>query len=301
MKKFGSRLLLFFSVLTVVFLLFFFINSWIIRSFPYKLDKKTKVLIIGDSHLQTSLNPQIIPNSYNVCISAETYNITYLKLKYLLEHNPNIQKVLLGFSYHNFSAFNDLKFITGNTSKYIFDTYYGLPILEVLDSLEYNKTNYLTALAFNNALPNATAINLLLRIKEPLYIGGFGSIDKSNIYKKAILDTTINRHYYNNKINVGISKFAEKYLNAIINLCKKSKIKLYLIATPLHSAYYDKIPDNFKQNFHRIKKEIQSGSATHLLDMTDKLKADSLFLDFDHLNKDGSKIFSNIIKKQIED
>ena len=51
----------------------------------------------------------MLENAINVCQSAENYIITFWKLKKIIT-KVEPEKVIIGFSPHNISNFNDLKF-----------------------------------------------------------------------------------------------------------------------------------------------------------------------------------------------
>ena len=72
-----------------------------------QLDESTNVLILGDSHTQYGLDDSIILNSLNISQSAQHFIYSYNVLKQLLNTNSQIEKVILGVSFHSFAKKND--------------------------------------------------------------------------------------------------------------------------------------------------------------------------------------------------
>ena len=108
MNKFISHTIFVLLAITIIFSINCSINYLIIKKSDIPV-KKSKILIIGDSHPSRAVNPEILENAINVCQSAEPYIITFWKLKKIITQ-VQPEKVIIGFSPHNISNFNDLKF-----------------------------------------------------------------------------------------------------------------------------------------------------------------------------------------------
>ncbi len=242
-----------------------------------------RTLIMGDSHLRTSVDPEILPSSSNVCSGAESYIMTYYKLIKLLNDNPQINRVFLAFSYNNFSAYQDLRLI-GSQSKSQFIRYYEILPIDFPNKLDVNKSKFYNTYISELALyPN---------FFESKYLGGFKRHEPG--LQRADLMETINKHYYPEGDFVGISKYAEPYLDSIIQLTKRKKIQLNLLAAPLHSAYRDKVPEEIKDYFQEVKSKLKEEQIS-VLDFIDEPFADSLFKDYDHLSYEGSQLFTKYL------
>ena len=84
-----------------------------------------RVLIAGDSHPQKSLNPALFSDARNISQSAEPYVLTFWKLKNLFKANAP-DTLIIGFSPHNISQFNDLKFSERKWSSELFRRSYPI-------------------------------------------------------------------------------------------------------------------------------------------------------------------------------
>ena len=98
------------------------------------------MLILGDSHAGTSLNPDYFKNS-KIYLNSESY-ISYLKLKLILQR-CTIDTVLLSFSPHNLSGSNDLKF-SDKWNKLYYYRYYSLFSRDILITMNFNLLEYLS-------------------------------------------------------------------------------------------------------------------------------------------------------------
>ena len=64
---------------------------------PYRVDESVTTVITGDSHVQIAINDGSMGETRNIALFSEPYIYSYYKLKEILEHNHNIEKVILGF------------------------------------------------------------------------------------------------------------------------------------------------------------------------------------------------------------
>ena len=266
----------------------FSLNLYFINTVPPVVNANT--LIIGDSHPQTAINPKLLNNAENLSQSAEPYFITYFKLKKLLDTNK-IDTVILGYSYHNLSAFNDKKFIDSKWSNKMFQRTYPLISISELDNLETNNRDYIKILYRNMCI--------YPKFKHHNYLGSFKSLNS----KKKIFDSkpSIKRHFFYNDTNVGTSSIAVAYLDLLIELTEQNNIKLILLGTPLHKSYLNNIPVNFKKEFEKNKHKIlQEHKDIEVWDYTNEVMEDKLFIDPDHLNNNGSDLFTKLIKVRLQ-
>ena len=296
MKKFLLRLTTFFIVLSLLFLISYQINKALMNSDIATLNKNANTLIIGDSHTVFSCDPEYIENSVNVSQVAEPYIVTYFKLKTLLAQNPQIKKVVLGFSYHNFSAFNDKKFEDAAFAGNIWDQYYPLLSLKTVEPLEINKKVYFTRFIRHCMLPNADYV--LNKVKNTgrtyPYIGNYRTSDTSHIGEVSV-DSIISRHYYDQGSVLGISATSVDYFEKMMTLTQEKGVTLYLVCTPLHPDYIAKVPENIQFVFDSLAREAAQHKHVTFIDLSKDVQNDNLFTDYDHLNTLGAQPFSNKI------
>jgi len=280
--------ILIFTSFTITLLVFGFKlrSTTIIKSI-----KNASTIIIGDSHTKYALNPALFDNAINLANNAETYQMSYLKLKKNLQYNKNVSNIIMGFSYHNFSGwFND------SSSKQYNDRLLNQLLLSDYQLLlEYNKsTNSNIIIDLTNNINNIFTYPLYyitnydLSGNNALNIWGGYAESEFNKLSDEVSNAKIELYYY--KMPNTFLQTQYYYLNKIIKLCKERSINVYLLNTPLNEKHKKLIPNKYIEQFIALQKEIDSDVRYINLENY-KLKND-FFLDSDHLNTKGANLFS---------
>ena len=278
MKKFLKNISFFLVGLIAIFIFNIGVNYLIIKNSDIKLNS-SEILIIGDSHTRRSINPVLINNAQNISQNAEPYVITYWKLKSVI-NKIRPDTVLIGFSPHNISGFNDLKFSSKEWSHEMFERSYLIQDFKSLGNIKIDYNGYYTFLF--------KRFCLFPKMKHNYYIGNYKNSNKSEISNS---DNTIKRHFYFNNKPSNISQISINYLDSIVNLCIANDIVPILINTPVHNTYYTKIPKNIQKKFIiEIKKWKNKG--IKVINNNSTLYPDTYFFDSDHLNNSGSSYYT---------
>ena len=287
MNKFISHTIFFLLGITIIFSINWSINYLIITKSDIPV-KKSKILIIGDSHPRRGVNPEILENAINVCQSAEPYIITFWKLKKIItEVQP--EKVIIGFSPHNISNFNDLKFSNEIWQLEMFRRSYLIEEFKLLNNIQIDFKQYYIFLF--------KQLFLFPKKNHIYYIGNHKKSDYSNISNS---NKTIDQHYYSNNQKAGISEISINYLDSMINLCKIHNITPILVNTPLHLSYKEKIPSIIQERYNQeILRFKNQGIKIYTDDSTTYKKEN--FYNSDHLNSSGAKIFSIKLNQEIQE
>ena len=237
-------------------------------------------LIMGDSHLKTSVDPTLFPSASNICSGAEPYPMTFYKLQKYLKDNPKTKEILLGFSYNNLGGYQNQK-LNGTNAKSQFIRYYEIMPLDLPKRIEVNESKFYHTYVRELAMyPN---------FFESKFLGGFDKL-KAGL-ERADLTMTINKHFYQDGEFAGISDYSATYLDSIISLTKAHDLTLTIISPPLHKSYIQKVPIEIKDHFEVIKSHIEA-QQIRVLDFTYQSYPDSLFKDYDHLSYKGAREFT---------
>ena len=230
----------------------FFIFCGFLNFYTYKKQvpelENPNILIIGDSQILNSINPNLLMNAQNISQTAEPYFLSYWKIKKILKsYKPDT--IIIGFSPHNISAYNDYKLTTPLWASEMFKRCYPIHNLSAIDSMiEVNYTSYYRTLIKQIAFfPKNNHIH---------YIGKF----EKKINKKNNLNTwesPVNRHFYRKNIEVGISQLSINYLDSMISICKLNNITPILLRSPVHKFYQENIPDKILQSYENTKIKYQ--------------------------------------------
>lgn len=272
-------------------ILLFFISTLIFYCFT-KTEFESKLnefsdyqcLLMGDSQIQRLDGELISEKTKNIASASEHYYFTYQKLlKIIKNKNHKIDKIILGVSIHNFApVFNrlyDIDFPEGKNSlvKYLY-------FIRIFDDSDF-------ATNFDQLLKP-----LISGIYNTPNWGGFGESTNSNPNLE-IINRTFNMHYSIKQKEAKFSYSQRTYLYKIDSLCTENNIDLILVSTPYHFRYKEKIDASYFVFFSETLSRLNH--RYHLNYMDDKIDP-SFMSDANHLNKFGAKIYSKIIKKEIE-
>lgn len=286
MKKFIIKLFVF-SILPIAYFgINVLVNRYIYLNEKVGL-KKSSILIIGDSHPNCSLNPDLFNDAQNISQGGEPYVLTYWKLRKILkEIEPDT--IIIGFSVHNFSKFNDLKFSdkrwAGNlfTRSYTFESF-----SELDDRVEVNYSQlYRTIWKETGFYPKQNQVNFI------------GKPSKRNTSHIGDWEKVIHHHYYDKDKILGVSEVAEAYLDSIIGVCEERNMIPILINSPVHESYYNKIPEVNLSMFDKMKAKYDA-KGIKIIDKSQSEFPDSLYLNADHLNFDGATLFTREILSEL--
>ncbi len=281
MKRFIEVAIIFIIIPVFYLLINYFINRYFINS--HVIDVQTNVLIVGNSHNRRSIDTTFFKNAKNIAQGAEPYFATYLKLKKLCVNNK-IDTLILNFFYGDISAGNDKKFINKKWSGEMFKRLYAISSLSDFNQFEINYRNYFYVYIKN--------LCLYPKVKHDNYIGSFNGKKSKKIHNDST--EAIERHYFYEDKNVGISYLCINYLDSIINLADKNNMKLILVTAPLHSSYINNIPTNFQDSFFELKDSLINEKIM-VLDLSESIIEDKYFYNSDHLNNKGAKKFTKIL------
>ncbi len=291
MKRFIIRVLVFCLPLLLTAVAILVIFQFKIKDI--RLDDSIKVLIVGDSHTQTALNDSLIPQSINLSQSSEHFLYTYNVLRLLLENNPQLERVVLGVSFHSFGERYDTYINDGEKVQFMFPKYF--PILEPssvadLRSFPLKQIYPMYKNVFKFFSPPKS-------IHHYPFLGDFYYSERSSL-TDSIVNATIQRHYYEaSGETVGFAFYQQKYLEKIVTLCEQQQVQLTLINSPLHPSYTQKIPAKFKEHYYTVLKEL--GETTQLIDWHELRFPEEAYGDGDHLNAIGAKQFTPVAAERL--
>lgn len=101
--------------------------------------------------------------------------------------------------------------------------------------------------------------------------------------------------------NSNVRKDNEKILRSIVAKCQTNNIKVLMVQAPYYHTYVERVPKDMVEEVDSVVKKL---AEDYKIDYRDYSKDSlfttnrALFSNADHLNKDGQKAFSNILKEQ---
>jgi hypothetical protein len=281
MNHFITKVFSFIFILLGYFSINASLNYFIITFYKPEI-KKTNTLIIGDSHSQRGINPDLFSCASNISQPGEPIVITYWKLKYLLKYmKPDT--LIIGFGHHNISSSNDTKFIRKRWSSEMLNRSYIIKNMLSVKSIPIDFNEYYKVIWKQFCFyPHKNHFK---------FIGNFSKSNGSNL---SDVHSSITRHFFSNNKELSISYTAISHLDSVINICQKHRIVTVLAGIPVHTSYYSLIPLPFKERYdYEINRYENQGII--ILNRTFESYKDSLYFDSHHLNIDGAKIFTKQI------
>lgn len=292
MRFFLKRVFLFLSI----FVSFFLLNVLVQKNFLYdkfffKIPKDKVNLIVGHSHVVYGYNTEYISNSVNVGLSGESYFYNYFKTKKILESNPHIKKVFVEYTNNQIGiGMNDWIWGDKYLQKHL-KMYFFLMDKESLNLIyTKNRQGFFTACSkglFDNLHNVFKSRNIL-----DGSIGGYLKSNENNFNKFSESNKKLSKKS-NAKYSVSYSNLY--YLEKIVKLCKKKNVKCYFVRTPMHKSLLIK---NSELVYKKIR--LSKFQAIPFLDFKDFYLPNSCFLDKEHLNTKGAKIYSKFFNDTIQ-
>jgi hypothetical protein len=290
MRYFVQKLAIFLSIL----LIYFFVN-WLVNNYTLKNIKPTikgSVLAIGDSYIQNAINPAFTKDWENIAQTAEPYYVSYFKLKKIMEDYP-IDTIILGFSPHHISSYNDEKLQDPTFKNEILKRLYAITHKDKLKNLGIDNMDFLKVYLKN--------VILFPKLKHHAYVGSYYQRSGKNKNAEIHLDAhqVIQNHFFEKEKLLNISQLSLNYLDSIMALAIKNHAQLILIATPVHPTYFEEIPLFFTTAWHN-QKEFYEKEGLIVLNHQKFLEKDEYFFNSNHLNDKGAEFYTTYLVNQLK-
>lgn len=245
------------------------------KSYSFRVSDSINKVIIGHSMTECAIDDNIYKGSINVSQSGTGLNYSYVKLRKILNENPQIDTVILGLKPNDFLE----KHGDGLTSLIINEK-----VPKYFFLFEMNEINeFVVYPSFYSALckiPFDYIINFSKTFYSSYSIGDYG-IGK---FKSKLGSHLPNKNLVSYDINDSseINVYFHSYLLKMNDLCNTQNVRLVCITTPMYSSSNNPLFCQFMMKNH-----------IDYHDFSDYQLPTSYFLDFIHLNANGSKLFSN--------
>lgn len=279
--------------------------SWAVRNAKeivladtiFEFPKRTTTLIIGDSHLETGINPKNISDSYSIAKSGENYFYTYSKLTHFLKHNRGIETIILGCSWHNFANKYQESYLIGDKSSAMHG-YFPLLDDEAKSILRRWSPDYIVPLLvydigipiglYKDKLVLAGLMHKKIRKDDITFFGGYKEVKVSKVNEPSI-QGKINLYF--GDTNADKSDLMETYIFKIIELCEKNKLNVILVNSPVHPLFRERVPERYITSFNNVLTDISKKyKNVAYIDLSGLGLRGSDYFDADHVNKFGAEI-----------
>jgi len=287
MKKFITHSIVF-SILAFLVLAIMVIGTTLFakKSFDYSIPENKNILVIGDSHTECAIDDRILNNAFNLSQSATCYFYTYLKTREVINHNPQIDTLIVSYSYSSLKKIKDKWLIGPENLKFKIRDH--LMLFNATDFKELFLASPKDVLVF---APQVIAHNFKVLRNGYSALGGFDNSERNNLQEDIL---KLQNEDEKNPIE-GYSKYQEDYLLKIYNFSQEKNIKLILVNTPMHAEALKK--DTKAHKTYYCEFYASNMPEASLLNHTNFDMADSGFGDAYHLNFKGAKIYTDYLMK----
>jgi len=257
----------------------------------FEVKSKPKYAVFGHSVAECAYNDTVITDFVNLCKSGESYFYSYVKVKKIVEQNPNLEVVFVEFTNNSIRKPMDIWIWGDKDLNFRYPMY--SPFMDFEDKFMLAKNNIT---GFYNANSLTLKHNLGITIKKDYeYVSKIGAYQYlGNI----VTDSTLNaakplKKKKNSDANL-------LYLRKIIDVCEANGKRVVLLRTPTHKNYSGM--DN-EEKYQGIRNDLFS--SVDYLDLARFSAPDHQFADLKHLNYEGatrfSKWFDSVLKKGLLD
>jgi len=251
----------------------------------YVLPAHVRTLVVGDSHVQWGIRDELLDDARNTATASEAYVFSYFKLRRILDDNPNILRVLIGYSYHNLSSYYE-DFVVGEHALSVVPRYVGLMPARELGRMLFVNPRLITA-----------PVRYLGQPRRHPYIGGepeaFGDVGGPN---RGLIETRLRTQYFQEGRLREFSALNIEFLGRIVDLARERGIQLVALNTPLYEAYRSGVPTEYILKYGRLADEL----SLRVVDSGDLPLDTSHFLpDGDHLSDEGARLATAYLQETL--
>lgn len=283
MKKFLLKTLLFSTFFIVIYLLLIIANFFAIRNLSFKIPIEKTCVVVGASQSAAAIDDNLISNVFNFSMSGDSYFNQSIRVRHLLENNPQIKTVFISVLPLNLLVKeNNLgpEKLSGLMKTNI-DIYYPL----------HSKEEFLYFWERDPWLYCKSVLSSPLRIfyaQNKIYLKELGH------YRKTAATCLAHDKRALKQKNFIENKYQLKYLKKLVKTAQEHNAKIYFISCPLYNSqeYFeiDKFHAVLKKHFPTIE----------FWNYEDFPVPDNFRQDINHLNQWGAEIFSRELARRIE-
>lgn len=281
---------LFILVLMTVTLLCFYQNKKQVNHIS--LSKNIEKLYIGDSHIQKGINDSLIHNAISLGMTSEATIFSFHKLLKILQNNPQIKKVYLGYGYHNMSIFYDDCIFRNYTSD--ISTRYMCMLPDSLNKKIWLGSPKKWFQSLHKLYIRSVKNTFSQDPKSLAYFGGYENKYLNTKADEKILRKRAQEQYHDADRVYALSQIQIQSLQQIQALCTAQHIELYILNTPMDSLYKTLIPATYIQHYDSLMSTLQ----LQVIDFHElSFSKEDFIPDGDHVSATGARKISQFLEK----
>lgn len=256
-----------------------------------------KVLILGDSHSNMNINPELIGKpAATLALGGQPLSIDYFLLRRYIDRLPRLETVVLEVSPNRF--YYDLELTNWNA--YLYRAIYGIDY----KTAQFSFSNYSLVIAHHKHCTSLLLNYYGLRGKRH-HINEYGfTVDDSDgrfrnmrYDEKRIAETFKIRHKFLRSSAVDSNR---TFLEGIAELCRSRGLELVLVSAPLYKTYRNALPEAALQQVNHVLDDVEKKYHLRRLSyVSDTVFTIYDFKDDDHLNPAGAAKFTRMLNRDL--
>lgn len=259
-----------------------------------------ELLILGSSQTNKDLNPKNIDFiTAPMANDGSTLNIDYLLFEKYFDQFPNLKYVIFEISYH---SLEDIKDESWNKN-HLFYNYYGVnnygkePLLSEHFLVSSNPKLYLMRYFTPKSKLEDTKFN-----EFGFVLNSTSRFEKYNFDAEKIRNTSMNEYLKgrHQRENVGYYNRITALIDDAINQCLERNVKVILLSPPKYHLYNEYMNKNKLERRNKFFEKYKNNENVLIWNYEREYEHQTYyFLNEDHLNLKGSKIFTNEINSRL--
>jgi hypothetical protein len=288
LKKIALLLLPIFSLLLLDDI---YCNYQLEKNGCYAIDPGTHILVLGHSHPQCAVNDTLIPQTISMAQSSDSYFYVYYKYKKLVEANPQINTIILGYTNNVFFENMDDWIYKETYMGYKFPKY--SQVIGPADKFflfRKNPATFLKSSLDAMKVKNKLAFFNRNKVYNSLTWGGYQYSAKSEVARilsEKVIDSAA-------LLQTKAAYYNIVYLKKIIEHAQARHIKVILLRTPLHQAYKRAYENDLVSFVNACHGKVE------FWDYSQFALPDADFIDLSHLNYKGADKFSRLLRNDLQ-
>lgn len=291
MTSFVRRLATFGSLVLLAGVATFVVNLGLSEFHNLELSPDVDVLFVGDSHIAYGVDPDVVRGARNVALRAEPMSASRYKVEGILDANPDVRTVVLGFGAHNLTVFNELEFTHPNFARSMADRYVGFIPWRGPPGSPFR----LSAALLNQArwfwTPNPHLLGDLVfagDASRPHEFAGSYLVMPGEPNFTEPRWRSVDRHLTPDAEGRLISEVQIRELRALSRSLADRGVRLVLLSTPVRPRVTAALEGPLKERYDLLWDELTAQPHVDGWDFSAFLPDPEGFADFDHLSANGA-------------
>lgn len=305
MSKFINKILRIAGALGLFCLLSYAFNQYLFNRIGPNLAADAKIVSCGVSMSQFALSDSLIRDFENLSVKGRSGLGVYKTAKMLVQHNPQIEYLVMDFSILGMALYRDYKFFLPVFAPNEFYNVYPLTTWRDLSAYPLNYKYYIKNQMRYEWVPNLEYIEAALASSFSFfdadlpYLGHFDPHYGTHLDN---LDEWKNRLKQMQRLSgetAPMSKIDISYTDSIAQFAEREKIGLVIFCPPVHADAQGILPEPYHDAFAHFIHQAES-RGHQVFDFTDFALADSLFFNHTHVNAEGAAVISRAFQDSLE-